>query len=100
MKILHLGDFHIGVKQDDPWVQDIQRDGIRQAIEYSKKHGIKTWIQYGDWFDVRKAITHRTMEFNREIVDMISKAGIHVHVTIGNHDMAFKNTITRTARLV
>lgn len=94
MKILHLGDFHIGVKQDDPWVQDIQRDGIRQAIEYSKKHGIKTWIQYGDWFDVRKAITHRTMEFNREIVDMISKAGIHVHVTIGNHDMAFKNTIT------
>lgn len=93
MKILHLGDLHIGVKQDDVWVQNIQRDGIQQAIDYSKKHGIKTWIQYGDWFDVRKAITHRTMEFNRELVEMISSAGIEVHVTIGNHDMAFKNTL-------
>lgn len=94
MKILHLGDFHVGVKADDPWVQNIQRHGIQQAIDYSEKHGIDTWIQYGDWFDVRKAITHRTMEFNRELVEMISKAGIKVHVTIGNHDMAFKNTLT------
>lgn len=93
MKILHLGDLHIGVKQDDEWVQNIQRDGIQKAIDYSKKHNIKTWIQYGDWFDVRKAITHRTMEFNRELVEMISAAGIEVHVTIGNHDMAFKNTL-------
>ncbi|AHY25024.1 SbcD-like subunit of palindrome specific endonuclease [Pectobacterium bacteriophage PM2] len=94
MKILHIGDLHVGVKADDPWVQNIQRHAFEQAIKYSKKHKISTWIQYGDWFDVRKAITHRTMEFNRELVDMISAAGIKVHVTIGNHDMAFKNTLT------
>lgn len=93
MKILHLGDLHIGVKQDDPWIQDAQKHGIQQAVDYSKKHGITTWIQYGDWFDVRKAITHRTMEFNRELVETITDAGITVHVTIGNHDMAFKNTL-------
>ncbi|WCZ66228.1 recombination-related endonuclease [Yersinia phage MHG19] len=93
MKILNIGDLHIGVKADDEWTQNIQRDGIKQAIEISKKHGIKTWIQYGDWFDVRKAITHRTMEFNREIVEMITAADIHVHGIIGNHDCAFKNTL-------
>lgn len=93
MKILHIGDLHVGVKADDLWIQNVQRDAFRQAIDYSKKNGITTWIQYGDWFDVRKAITHRTMEFNRELVDMVTAAGIHVHVTIGNHDMAFKNTL-------
>ncbi|AIX12030.1 SbcD-like subunit of palindrome specific endonuclease [Citrobacter phage Moon] len=93
MKILHTGDWHLGVKGDDPWLQEIQRDGIRQKIEYSKKHGITVWIQYGDIFDVRKAITHKTMEFAREIVDMLAEAGITMHTIIGNHDMHYKNKI-------
>lgn len=93
MKILHLGDFHIGVKADDVWVQNIQRNGIKQAIEYSKANDIKTWIQYGDWFDVRKAITHKCMEFNRELVELIAAADIHVHTIVGNHDTTFKQTI-------
>lgn len=94
MKILNIGDLHLGVKADDPWVQSLQRDGIKQALEISKKHGITRWIQYGDWFDVRKAITHTCMEFSREIVQMIIDAGITVDVIIGNHDMHFKNKLT------
>ena len=93
MKILHTGDWHLGVKGDDPWLQEIQRDGIRQKIEYSKKHGITVWIQYGDIFDVRKAITHKTMEFAREIANMLAEAGITMHTIIGNHDMHYKNKI-------
>ncbi|AGR46007.1 recombination endonuclease subunit [Escherichia phage APTC-EC-2A] len=97
MKILNLGDWHLGVKADDEWVQSIQLDGIKQAIEYSKKNGITTWIQYGDIFDVRKAITHKTMEFAREIVQMLDDAGITLHTIVGNHDMHFKNTLTPNA---
>ncbi len=97
MKILNLGDWHLGVKADDEWVQSIQLDGIKQAIEYSKKNGITTWIQYGDIFDVRKAITHKTMEFAREIVQMLGDAGITLHTVVGNHDMHFKNTLTPNA---
>lgn len=93
MKILHTGDWHLGAKADDPWIQNIQRDGIRQKIEYSKKHGITTWIQYGDIFDVRKAITHKTMEFAREISNMLEEAGIVMHTLIGNHDMHYKNKL-------
>ncbi|QBO60801.1 putative endonuclease subunit [Escherichia phage vB_EcoM_G2133] len=97
MKILNLGDWHLGVKADDEWVQSIQLDGIKQAIEYSKKNEITTWIQYGDIFDVRKAITHKTMEFAREIVQMLDDAGITLHTVVGNHDMHFKNTLTPNA---
>ena len=93
MKILNLGDWHLGVKADDEWVQSIQLDGIKQAIEYSKKNGITTWIQYGDIFDVRKAITHKTMEFAREIVQMLDDAGITLHTVVGNHDLHYKNVM-------
>ncbi len=97
MKLLKLGDLHIGVKQDDPWVQNIQLDGIRQAIKLSKELGITSWLQAGDWFDVRKAITHKTMEFNRLICTEIAEAGITVYVIVGNHDATFKNKLSPNA---
>lgn len=93
MKFLKLGDWHFGVKQDDPWVQNIQLDGIRQAIEYSKSRGITNWLQAGDVFDVRKAISHKTMEFTRQVFDEIHEAGIVVYAIVGNHDMALKDKI-------
>ncbi|WJZ27937.1 SbcD-like subunit of palindrome specific endonuclease [Serratia phage 92A1] len=88
-----MGDLHYGVKQDDPWIQKIQREAMIAAIEYSISKGIKVWLQAGDWFDVRKAITHTTMEFTREMIELIQKAGIHVYVLVGNHDMHYKNKI-------
>lgn len=93
MKILNLGDWHLGVKADDEWIRGIQIDGIKQAIEYSKKNRITVWIQYGDIFDVRKAITHKTMEFAREIVQMLDAAGITLHTIVGNHDLHYKNVM-------
>lgn len=97
MKILHTGDWHLGVRNDDPWVQDVQRHGIQQAIEYSKENEITTWIQYGDIFDVRKAITHKTMEFAREIAESLEGEGINLITIVGNHDMHYKNTLTPNA---
>ncbi|UNA02424.1 recombinational endonuclease subunit [Serratia phage SP1] len=93
MKVLFLGDLHFGVKADDKWMQNIQRQAIAEAIKYSTENDIKVWVQAGDWFDTRKAITHACMEFSREIVEMISNAGLYVHVLVGNHDMMYKNTI-------
>lgn len=93
MKILMIGDWHLGVKKDDIWIQKIQQDGIRQMLEYSKKHGIKTIIQYGDLFDVRAHTTQKCMEFTREIFDKIEEQGIDFHTLIGNHDCFYKNTL-------
>lgn len=97
MKIIHSGDWHLGVKADDPWVQEIQLKGIHEHIAYAKKHNIKTIIQYGDIFDVRKAITHKCMEFARQIIEELAEAGIHLITIVGNHDMHYKNTLTPNA---
>lgn len=94
MKTLFIGDLHIGVKNDDPWLQNIQLDFIRQAIEYSKRNGITRWLQTGDFGDTRRAITHKCLEFTRKIVDEIAAAGIKIDVTIGNHDMHFRDKIS------
>lgn len=93
MKFLKLGDFHIGVKQDDPWIQNIQFEGIKQAIDYSIENGITNWLQAGDFADTRKAITHRCMKFTREIADLIADAGITVHTIVGNHDLHYREKI-------
>lgn len=93
MNTLFLGDLHIGVKKDDKWMQNIQRESIKGAIEYSKEQGITQWIQAGDWFDTRNAITHACMEFSRELIEMIADAKIHVYVLVGNHDMMYKTSI-------
>lgn len=98
MNVLELGDFHLGIRKDDPWHQKMSLDLIKQAIAYSKMRGIKRWIQTGDWFDVRQAITQTTMEFIRlEIVPLLEEAGIHVDIIVGNHDIQFKNTIQPNA---
>ena len=97
-RLLILGDLHIGVRKDDPKIEKIIVDAFEQAIKYSKKHKINTWIQTGDWFDVRSAITHTTMELiSKTLVPMIRKAKIHIHVLVGNHDMKHKNSITPNA---
>lgn len=98
MKVLELGDLHLGIKKDDPWHQSISLSLIKQAIAYSLEHNIKRWIQTGDWFDVRQATTQTTMEFIRvEIVPLLIEAGIHVDIIVGNHDIQFKNTIQPNA---
>lgn len=98
MKLLKLGDLHIGVKGDDPWMETVILNSIKQAIDYSKANSITVWIQTGDWFDVRKAVTHRTMEFIRtEIIPLLEEAGITCYITVGNHDMHYKNKIQPNA---
>lgn len=88
-----IGDLHYGVSRDDPWIQNIQSKSTDQVIEYCVKNGIKDVIQTGDWFDVRKWVTHVTMEFSRKNVEKYLSAGINLHIIIGNHDLHYKNTI-------
>lgn len=91
--ILFVGDLHYGVAKDDPWIQNIQRESVQQTIDICKKENIDTIIQFGDWFDVRKAITHVTMEFSREMVELYREAGINIIIIPGNHDLHYKNQI-------
>lgn len=93
MKILHIGDLHLGVKKDDEWIQNIQRESFKDMVAYSKSNNINVWIQYGDVFDVRAHTTQKCMEFTRELFDLVESAGITVHTILGNHDLYYKSTL-------
>lgn len=98
MKILLLGDLHTGIGNDDPWVHEYILDTIKKAVDYSKENDIKVWIQTGDWFDCRKAITHATMSFNRtKVIPLLEEAGITCYVTVGNHDLFKRHKIQPNA---
>lgn len=89
-----LGDLHCGVKNDDPWMEKNIHGFFKYFVSECKKKNIKTCIQTGDWFDVRKGISHRTMEFIREdILPMLEAQFDKIYITVGNHDAHYKNTL-------
>lgn len=94
-KFALLGDLHMGTKNDDPWTEEIIRTFCKWFTDDCKKKGIKYCLQAGDWFDVRKGVSQRTMQFVREeIVPMFQEAFDLTYVIVGNHDMRLKEFIT------
>lgn len=90
-----LGDLHCGHKSDDPWVEDLIYESLSWFAKDCKSKGIKTCIQAGDWFDVRKGATQRTLNFVRQrLVPLFQDTFDTTYVIVGNHDMHFKHLIT------
>lgn len=95
MKIALLGDLHIGVKNDDKWIEDNIYQSLKWFTDECKSNGVTHCIQAGDFFDVRKGISQRTLNFVREkIVPLFNSTFEQTYVLVGNHDLHFKNEIT------
>jgi DNA repair exonuclease SbcCD nuclease subunit len=63
-------------------------------FHYLKANDIKSIFQLGDLFDRRKFINFNTLHLCREyFFDRCQILGIKVHTLLGNHDIAFKNTL-------
>lgn len=98
MKFLVVGDLHIGVGSDDKWQENIRKELMTQVIEYAKSNNIKRLVFLGDVFDDRRAITHRSLELNREIIiEPIQQNNLEAIMIIGNHDAMYKNTLKPNA---
>ncbi|UYD59376.1 exonuclease subunit 1 [Aeromonas phage avDM6] len=94
MKVILLGDTHLGESKDSKWIQGIQRKFFKQMCDYAKEHEIKVLLQSGDWFDVRSGITQETQRFMRkEIRPMLVDAFDRIEVIPGNHDLHYKNKV-------
>lgn len=94
-KFALLGDLHMGTKNDDPWLEDVILTFCKWFTEDCKKKGIKYCLQAGDWFDIRKGVSQRTMQFVREeIIPMFQETFDETYVIVGNHDMKMKEFIT------
>ena len=95
MKIVILGDTHFGARSDSlDFHRYFQRFYEEIFFPYLKEHNITTIFQMGDLFDRRKFINFNSLYLARKyFFDVCKTNNITLHTLIGNHDVAFKNTL-------
>ena len=95
MKIVILGDTHFGARGDSLDFHKFFSKFYEEVFfPYLKEHNINTIFQMGDLFDRRKFINFNSLYLSRRYFFNICKENnITLHTLIGNHDVAFKNTL-------
>jgi DNA repair exonuclease SbcCD nuclease subunit len=95
MKLCILGDTHFGARGDSlDFHKYFQKFYDEVFFPYLREHEIKTIFQMGDLFDRRKFINFNTLYLCRKyFFDKCEIEGIKLHTLIGNHDVAYKNTL-------
>jgi len=95
MKICILGDTHFGCRGDSlDFHKYFEKFYEEIFFPYLKDNDIKAIFQMGDLFDRRKYINFNTLHLCRKyFFDRCQILGIKVHTLLGNHDIAFKNTL-------
>jgi DNA repair exonuclease SbcCD nuclease subunit len=95
MKICILGDTHFGARGDSlDFHKYFKRFYNEIFFPYLKENKIDTIVQMGDLFDRRKFINFNSLYLSRRyFFDICKEDNITVHTLIGNHDVAFKNTL-------
>jgi DNA repair exonuclease SbcCD nuclease subunit len=92
--ILLLSDVHIGHRNDSA-IHDhhLRKYFVDVIIPTCVEKNINNIIVCGDLFDRRKFINFEILyKWKREVFDILHQHMISVHVVVGNHDVAFKNT--------
>ena len=90
-----LGDCHFGARGDSlDFHKYFEKFYNEVLFPYLKANDIEVIFQMGDLFDRRKFINFNTLHLCREyFFDRCEILGIKVHTLLGNHDVAFKNTL-------
>lgn len=92
MRHIILTDTHAGCRDDNQPIMNHQRKVWDYVINFAKDFGINHFYHLGDFFDNRKRISLKTMEFVTHLTTKLSENDITVTLIIGNHDTAYKNT--------
>lgn len=94
MKVVILGDLHIGVSKGNEWVKNNQRLFFENVLyPYIEENNITEVIQTGDWFDNRDALRHDALEFSNQIINNMPDCVENIRVLVGNHDMHMRERI-------
>jgi DNA repair exonuclease SbcCD nuclease subunit len=95
MKIVILGDTHFGARGDSlDFHRYFKRFYDEIFFPFLKENNITTIFQMGDLFDRRKFINFNSLYLSRKYFFNVCKENnITLHTLIGNHDVAFKNTL-------
>jgi hypothetical protein len=94
-KVAILGDTHIGVRGDSlDFHNYFEKFYSNIFFPYLLKNNITTVYQMGDLFDRRKYINYHSLYLSKTyFFDMFEKHGIKMITLLGNHDVAFKQTL-------
>jgi DNA repair exonuclease SbcCD nuclease subunit len=95
MKLCILGDTHFGARGDSlDFHKYFQKFYDEVFFPYLIENNIKDVFQMGDLFDRRKFINFNSLYLSRKyFFDKCDRLGIKLHTLIGNHDVAYKNTL-------
>lgn len=97
MKIILLGDCHLGARQNSQVIAKHQIKLFDQLIDYCKENNIKDIIQLGDVYDQRKSINMMTLKMAYDLFDRFEEANINFNTLIGNHDVFYRDSIEITS---
>ena len=94
MKVVILGDLHIGVKNNSEVMLSHQTKFFETMIEYMKENDIDTIFQLGDIFDSRRQINIRTIHsLFTNVFDKFQENAITLYSLVGNHDIYLRNSL-------
>lgn len=94
MSLIILGDTHFGASNSSPIVHANMKKFYADFFQYIDDHKIKTILQLGDLFDVRKHINTWSLNFFREIfLKPCIERNLHVTVLLGNHDIFYRESL-------
>jgi len=86
MKIMHLGDLHIGKKVNGYSMIENQRDILEQIYSTILKHKVETVLIAGDIYD-RSVPSEESIQLLDDFLShLINVLGVHVIAISGNHD--------------
>lgn len=95
MKLVILGDTHFGARGDSlDFHKFFQRFYDEVFFPYLLENDIKVVVQLGDLFDRRKFINFNSLYLARKyFFNKLKENGITMYTLLGNHDVAYKNTL-------
>lgn len=95
MKIAILGDTHFGMRGDSLDFHNYYEKFYDTVFfPYLIENKIDTVFQLGDLFDRRKFINFNSLYLARKyFFDKLKENNIQLHTLLGNHDIAYKNTL-------
>jgi DNA repair exonuclease SbcCD nuclease subunit len=93
-KIAIITDTHWGVRNDSlVFIEFFEKFYTNVFLPTLDERGIDTVLMLGDTFDRRKYTNHVSLHHAKRIFfDPLEERGIRIHMIVGNHDTAYKNT--------
>jgi len=95
MKVILLGDLHMGARSGDlDFAKYFNLFFTDVLFPYMEKHGIDTIVQAGDYFDNQTKLVYDAWKICKPVwVEHLIKKQWKMFVLVGNHDIAYRNTL-------